>query len=83
MEIAADFFVSRVHPHGHVSGGHHDMGLACAIGGGRHIIFLQVFWLPLIGTRGRLGQLPLIAEQNTEIGHVPSGRGRRPCAFNS
>jgi hypothetical protein len=49
----------------------------------RHVLFLDVDRLPLVGAGGDLGQFPLIAEQQVEIAHVPLGRVGRPGAFDA
>ena len=38
---------------------------------------------PLLGTRRAFCQLPLVAEQRIEIGHVPRNRCCRPSAFDA
>jgi hypothetical protein len=75
---------SRVHLHRHVGVGHDRHAADRRIGRvDRHVLFLDVDRLPLVGAGRALGQFPLVAEQQLEIAHVELGRVGGPGAFDA
>ena len=80
VKVTRDFFISRVHAHRHVSGGHHDRHFFRCIRRMRcHVLFRQIFGMPLLRTCRAAPKFPFIAEQHIEIAHVPCRWCGSPC----
>ena len=83
METARDFLIGRVHTHRHVGCCHHwDDFVAGAINFKGEVFVFEINRVPDMCARGRLGELPLIAEEQVKIAVVPLDRVGSPWAFD-